>query len=256
MRSSKTRVAGCVVLVVTAVLISVIYSREKRLGRDRRPLEIVAVEDSAQKKTAEPKEKSAGAKSNPDIDHEIRRGAATDSGKGAKEDAPCFLVKYFHRALASHEDGEACLSHDNALAVNEPNVDPKSVCVRVNGVPVKHQFVREGSRVEVRIGPVAGPHAQISMSYCTGNHRCDRGCEVSKDEFIEGLNAVNEEEGDDSWEAPADPNSRESAALEKEAEEFRGIASELSQTGQHELFRDWVVFEERVQACKTKIVKN
>lgn len=255
MRSSKARVAGCVLLVVTAVVISVFYSREKRLGRDRRPLKIVAVEDSTQKENAEPKKKS-GVKLNSDSDHEISNGAASDSKERTEKGAPCFLIKYYHRALASHEDGEACLNHDNALAMNERDVDPRSVCVRVNGVPVKYQLVREESRAEVRIGPIAGPHAEVTLSYCTGKNHCDRGCEVLKDEFIEGLTAANEEEGDDSWGATADPGSQESAALEKEAKEFRGIASEFSQAGQHELFRDWIVFEERVQACKTKIVKN
>lgn len=253
MRSSTARITGCVILVVTAVVTSVFFRREKRLGPDRRPLEIAALEDSAQKENVARKSEQA---QNKEPVEDMSGKPASDSKARAKKGAPCFIVKYYHRALASHEDGEVCLNHDNALALNEPGVDPKSVCARVNGVPVKHQLVREGSRAEVRIGPLAGPHAQITLSYCNGKGHCDRGCEVPKDEFIEGLSAASEEEGDDSWEATADPGSEESAALEKEAKEFRGIASELSQTGRHELFRDWIVFEERVQTCKTKIVKN
>lgn len=257
MKLSKARITGFAILAVTALLVFVFFNRERRLRREKRPLEIVEFSERAPAKDLASK-KSEAVDSAPESDAVLGPdgGKTPDRGARAEKSTPCFVFKYYHRAIAAHEDGEACLAHDNALAVSDPDVDPGSVCVRVNGVPVGHRLAREGSRAEVRIGPVAGPHAEVTLSYCTGKYRCDRHCEVPKDEFIEGLTASNEEQGDDSWEATADPGSQESAAFEAEAKEFRSIAAELSQAGQHELFRDWVVFEEQVRACKTKIVKN
>ena len=192
-------------------------------------------------------EKSPGSGSGSSIIYGSNKGTGGESGVAVEKSAipQCFLVHYKHKELAAHSDGEACLHHDNAFKLTQEKINPKSVCVRVNGTPVAFKVKSS----EVRVAAVAGPQSDVSISYCTGALKCKESCKIPKDEFMDGLTAGVDENsagGGGSWGAE---DKGEKAALEKEVKEFRGIASDLDAGGARELFKEWIVTESAVSSC-------
>ncbi len=114
------------------------------------------------------------------------------------ERGTCVYRSFQHKPLASHQDGEACLHHKNELSFDltpgGPVVNPKSVCVRVNGVPVAFQFVGPKNQPRgVVVGAVAGPKAEVSFRYCTMKESCADPCKVPRDEFLSAIGGAGED---------------------------------------------------------------
>jgi hypothetical protein len=151
----------------------------------------------------------------------------------------CFVVTYHHKKMSSHADGEACLRHKNLISLKAEKVNPASVCVRVNGKAVAHEF--QGKHAVV-IGAVAGMNAEITTRYCTGKITCHEECKVQKDEF---LSAIGGEDGDTVADAGWDGASgKDDADLETEVKALdRDIASEDSKGS---VFKDWIMGSEVV----------
>jgi hypothetical protein len=117
--------------------------------------------------------------------------------EGPKEiPVTCFVETFKHKATPGHDSDEACSHHKNLVSLSHKVINPKSVCVRVNDVPVKFQTVTGG---ELLIGSIAGPKATISVSYCTGKNTCEftkkNDCVVPKDEFLDAIGGSDTDEG-------------------------------------------------------------
>jgi hypothetical protein len=108
----------------------------------------------------------------------------------------CFVETFKHKATPGHDSDEACSHHKNLVTLSHKVINPKSVCVRVNDIPVKFQTVTGG---ELLIGSIAGPKATISVSYCTGKNTCEftkkNDCVVPKDEFLDAIGGSDTDEG-------------------------------------------------------------
>lgn len=103
----------------------------------------------------------------------------------------CHTVTYRHEKKNGHTDFDSCSQHKNVLklALDEASraIDSKSVCVRVDGVPVNHEFKRSGKGALLTLGGVAGPGSVITARYCTGSAKCAEDCTVPRDEFMEAI---------------------------------------------------------------------
>jgi hypothetical protein len=101
----------------------------------------------------------------------------------------CFTVTYHHKHPGARSGDETCAHHKNLIKVH-PNeglkLNPKTVCIRVNGTPVKMSSVKNKPDDFV-IGIVVGMDTAVTVRYCTGKFRCNEDCKVPKDEFIESI---------------------------------------------------------------------
>jgi hypothetical protein len=148
----------------------------------------------------------------------------------------CYTAIFNHAPIESHQDGEACLHHKNQISLNHELINPSSICVRVNGAPVTRKIV-PGKKVSVLIGAVAGPHAELSIQYCTGKVSCNDPCKIAKDEFMSAIGGEDSEAAGGSWEsADAGPSADEKALqgeLKNLNQETKGDSEQLS------LFKGW-----------------
>jgi hypothetical protein len=163
--------------------------------------------------------------------------------------AVCFTETFKHKALASHEDGEACLHHQNLIKLARKNINPRTLCVRVNGSAVKFKVLPQNHAV--LIGASAGPHAEITVRYCTGRSTCHEGCKIAKDEFLSAIGGDEAVTSNKGWNAEADGagHSTEDTALKKEVEQLnRDTQTDGTKTS---IFKDWV-FQKENLACNGK----
>jgi len=153
-------------------------------------------------------------------------------GRAPVSNPECFEIVFRHKTVATHPDEEACAQHKNVLKL--PHAGAASLCVRVDGTPVRHQLLANG---EVLVGPVAGPKATITASYCLGRQRCSRDCAIPRDEFLDAIGASTRAAPADAgrWD-PEDPADAETAALAKKIE--TELPDEIGSDGLY-LFRDW-----------------
>lgn len=140
-------------------------------------------------------------------------------------------------------------------------VNPTSVCVRVNGVPVAHRTLGSKSApTGVMIGAVAGPRAEVSVRYCTERETCTDGCKVPKDEFLSAIGGAGGEdeaplpkrrkrdrriaaagwsENDSGFNAANAAVEKEMAALDRDTQ---GRAGGMS------VFKDWIQ-QSQIEGC-------
>jgi hypothetical protein len=88
----------------------------------------------------------------------------------------------------------------------------------------------------VTIGAVAGPHAEISVQYCTGKMICNDPCKVPKDEFLSAIGGEESESAGGSWDSESGPNADEKALqgeLKNLNQETKGDSEQIS------LFKGW-----------------
>lgn len=120
-----------------------------------------------------------------DFGPEAKSGTGESTlGVGATE---CMVRTYRHKTEKDHNDREECSRHKNAFRLKD---DPKlvgrasnSICVRVDGVPVKHEKIKGG----LIIGSLPGPSSVVSVRYCLGKFKCSDNCKVPTDRFMEAL---------------------------------------------------------------------
>lgn len=175
----------------------------------------------------------------------------------------CFTLSYSHKKLAAHEDGEACSKHKNQLSLHFPEqaenavVNPKSICVQVNGTTVKHQFEPKHPS-QVVISSDAGPHARVTVRYCLGESKCNEKCPVVpvlEDKFMSALSSGGEGSGESEngvVTSQSGDSSDESPELEKEMVTLVQKIDELAaESFKHEIFKDWLV-EKHTNACRSR----
>ena len=167
----------------------------------------------------------------------------------------CFKYSFTHRRLSAHSDAEACSHHQNLIRLKHTNINPKSLCVRVNDVPVAFQKVK-GKSNEFIVPPVAGPRAKITAQYCLGKEKCSQDCKVKKDDFMAAIGADTLEVGKKGRKPAAvvqwDPNDQTSdhdVSAEVEAEVNRELAGFGGST--LTLFKDWISSEPEAPTCGT-----
>ncbi|OFZ17986.1 MAG: hypothetical protein A2X94_06325 [Bdellovibrionales bacterium GWB1_55_8] len=103
----------------------------------------------------------------------------------------CFRASFSHPKLAAHSSDELCSQHQNLLTLKHKDVNSKSLCVRVNGRPVRFDRVK-GHPERIIIGPIAGPKAVITANYCIGKAHCPEECKIPKDEFLDAIGGTEE----------------------------------------------------------------
>ncbi|MCC7442315.1 MAG: hypothetical protein IT285_11815 [Bdellovibrionales bacterium] len=158
----------------------------------------------------------------------------------------CFTLTFKHQDLAAHRDGEACLHHPNLMEIPAERLNRKSVCVRVNGTPVKHAVDRKHAG-RVLIGAVAGPQSEISVRYCTGKLTCKEDCSVPKDEFLSAIGGA----ADGGSGFAEGQGAQDDAALEKE---LRALNDASGGGSDKQAFSGWLKQGKPSGACGTKEV--
>jgi hypothetical protein len=154
----------------------------------------------------------------------------------------CYTVSFKHKEVQGHGDREACTSHKNSIALAgdvlsalPAKLNPKALCVRVDGIPVKFEPVK-GALV---IGPVAGPESAITVQACIGKSSCKFNCVVPKDEFMDALGAT-DDEGRAVASAKWDANDKE-----EDQDATAGLDDEVKNAGvavqKLPVFHDWQV---------------
>ena len=105
--------------------------------------------------------------------------------KPVEPEPACYTVTYTHKALAGHKNMDECSQHRNLIKLGDSKVSQKSVCVRVDGTPVKFDWVKSA----ILLGPVAGPNTKITVRYCQPKAKdsCADDCKLPKDDFMAAL---------------------------------------------------------------------
>ncbi len=136
--------------------------------------------------------------------------------------------------------------------LSHSDINMKTVCVRVNDVPVK--FDRVGHGNEFMIGSIAGPQSVISVKYCTGKTTCAESkkddCVVPKDEFLDAIGGGDSEDGavakwengDNAGDAKLNSDvKRELADIDDAATDNHGAKNAV--------FKDWIEDKPATPAC-------
>ncbi|MGK5089505.1 hypothetical protein WDW86_18290, partial [Bdellovibrionota bacterium FG-2] len=108
----------------------------------------------------------------------------------SKVSGGCFTAIYKHQVVSpSHRSKEECVQHRNGLKfppqVERASLNPKSVCVKVDGKPVAYEV----SELGVAFGPLAGPRSTVQLTFGTKGAKCKVPCIVPRDSFLESLGA-------------------------------------------------------------------
>lgn len=206
----------------------------------------------------------------------IASGAAAQATSASQTQTPsnadalasgCFNVVFKHKQLSGHDNLDACGNHRNSFKISAASLNKKSVCVRVDGTPVKFDLVQDKSKKDyiVTIANLAGPASKISARYCLGVSQCPSSqddCTVPKDEFLDAIG------GEDA--APAgqkiSKNQKPAKAVKhakwdngdnqadaEVSDEIEGeIEKELHADQDLKVFDGWLVDSE-AKACETKL---
>lgn len=177
----------------------------------------------------------------------------------------CVTITYHHKAIASHNDEEACSHHKNMLKlakIGDARIAPQTVCVRVNGTPV-HYLTVKGHADELIFGSIAGPKSKVTVHYCTGKALgcAKEDCTVPKDEFMEAIGGGESGSGDaklGQWDptAPAEKEADVMAKLDGEVKKELETNDDLNgRAPAGELFKDWIG-ETQAAACGAAQAKN
>jgi hypothetical protein len=163
----------------------------------------------------------------------------------------CFAETFHHKNLPGHNSDEACSHHRNVISLKHTDANVASLCVRVNGTPVKFEKVK-GHRDQVMIGHIAGPNAKIVATYCVGKNRCDEECKIPKDEFMDAIGGSDEENAVvGHWDSADAGDSALNDKLKKELASLDETAPTVSSS----VFKDWIEDSE-VPACGFKAASS
>jgi hypothetical protein len=165
----------------------------------------------------------------------------------------CFSYEYRHTKEAQDKDIEDFLDYSNAFAILHKDLNPKSVCVKVNNKPVPFKMNKNKSQDEVMIGAVVGPESVIKVSYCLEKVACKESCAVKSNRFMDDMmsDAGDEDDFKESW---GDSNSAAHAAQKKtlqgKVKELRAVASENKDLAQRSVIRTWDTIQKNEWVCK------
>lgn len=167
----------------------------------------------------------------------------------------CHSMTFSHQAAEGHEDGEACLYHKNLIKLVgvAGEINPKTVCVRVNGKPAKFKFVPAKPEAQVLLGSIAGPTTKISVTFCTGKMTCAADCTVPKDDFMEAIGGAETDEdlftdraSKVGWKKGKNPQKEEETLRRELAELKKNLKDELKKGS---LFEGWELGNTAPASC-------
>jgi len=130
-------------------------------------------------------------------------------------------VKLEYRAASK----EVLKHAQNRVELAHAEVNAKSVCVRVDGVPVAWKFAAD--KKTVLFGGLNKPNSLVSVRYCRGKVECAESCVIPRDEFMEAL-AGSDAEAEEStlgWTGSKE-SSREQGQLDRELASFGELTDE------------------------------
>ncbi len=155
----------------------------------------------------------------------------------------CFTLTYKHKFISSHLGDEGCSQHRNLVKLKHENINPASVCVRVNNSPVHHKFNKQGQN-EILIDPTEDLKTKITINYCLGNEKCKQTCPAPKDEFMEAIAGPHLAKHAENWTDDGDSMEiKLSDDLKKKLENLDPSSDEKLQ-----VFTDWIT-ESEINGC-------
>lgn len=98
----------------------------------------------------------------------------------AVEEPACKIVKM------KPMDGKG--TYRKNLLIIDSIVNAKSICVKVDGTPVKFDLFQKKSN-QILIGGVRGSKAEIVVRFCREKNLCKEDCKIPRDEFMDALGA-------------------------------------------------------------------
>jgi hypothetical protein len=166
-------------------------------------------------------------------------------------DSHCYSFEYRPSEESAKREIEDFLDFSSAFPVLHDRVDPKSICVKVNGKGVDTRIQTHQKHQEILIGSVIGPESLIRVSYCTGTSTCKEACPKPKKRFMDDLlNDAQADELQDSWGKDSqDANTQE---LRNRAKELNAIAKEDAALNGQTILRDWKTTQTQEWACREK----
>lgn len=185
----------------------------------------------------------------------------TKAQHAASEPPQCYSVEFTHKKLASHATGAMCMNHKNLVALDGAQINNKTICIRVNGRPVEHKLIKSDrpenkGQVQVLFGSVAGPNSVVTATYCTKTAKCNEGCRIPRDEFMEAIGG-----GDDSldgdlptvtWHAGGKQKiTHDEESLDKEVAQFsKALGAGNDAKGKGNVFIGWIQQETKNSCWK------
>jgi hypothetical protein len=169
------------------------------------------------------------------------------------EDHHCYAFEFRHKEEIKSRDIEDFLDFTNAFPIVHANVNPKSICLKLNQKAVNFTVIKNKSKQEeVVVGSIVGPESIIRLSYCTGTARCKEDCTPPKKHYMDELmsDANQEDNFSDSWGKEAGDDSKKE--IVKKTRELRTMASEHKSLNDRAMMRDWNTKAHSDWACKEK----
>jgi hypothetical protein len=193
---------------------------------------------------------TAGMQGKAQVKNEEKTEAAPSSPEG------CFTLSYHHKKTSGHNTEESCMAHKNVVKMKYPHAS--AVCVRVNKTPVAFERSKDKPD-QLIIGAVAGPQAEITVRYCLGKAKCAEDCTIPKDDFMNSIGGVAQNDKEDSagqWEANEKADGAPQARPNVSAHLKGDLRKELENLDQPEeaaqtVFQDWIAGNE-APSCGTR----
>lgn len=138
----------------------------------------------------------------------------------------CFEVTYNHKHKNSRIDLEAFADKINVIKITDERVNDKSICLKVNNTPVRHQVLKKADGLNVVFDSIAGPKAVVTAKYCTGKLVCKENCKVPRDEFLDAIGGIDDSVNQGKivrWD-PKSKNTKGDKIEEKLSKELRSLS--------------------------------
>jgi len=116
---------------------------------------------------------------------DLARKAIQETTEGGIAEAQnCYQWSYQHTDTEDHtRSAENCSVHGNRFRIPHDlqEIHKKSICVRMNGIPVEHEMQPKSGSIET--GPVPSIRTQISIRYCLKPEKKPDPCQIPRDEL-------------------------------------------------------------------------
>lgn len=103
-----------------------------------------------------------------------------------KEDVGCFT---FHYQAKDFKNPKTFGKNQHLLTLKHAEVNPKSVCVRINETPVAFEYLKK-DEPQIILKPILKSNPKITVQYCLRDTSCLDKCVVPKDEFMESIGGI------------------------------------------------------------------
>jgi hypothetical protein len=158
-----------------------------------------------------------------------------------QSDSGCFLLTY------RPQDGKKrdLANSRNFLALKDlyeqkpsPKLHPKATCVRVDGTPVRYDWV-EGKEKRIKglmLGPITSAKSTVTVRYCLQDTKCkisSQECDIPKDEFLGAIGGEDSEIRTVKW------NPNDSDRDQRAAEELDDVVKRELAAIDRKVFDGW-----------------